>query len=110
MKVSIRFGEPEELDVFDADLARGWLHLKDLHGLLDAIRQRHERPGRRDTDHGSLRLFLQMRKKRGDQTDRTEQVSGDDGFGVVDQPAMILNEYRILAICAELERHIWELN
>ena len=41
VEVSLRFGEAEEFDVFDADLARGRLRLEDLHGLIDEVRQRH---------------------------------------------------------------------
>jgi hypothetical protein len=37
LKVSVRFGEAEELDVFNADLAWGRLRLEDLHGLFDVI-------------------------------------------------------------------------
>jgi hypothetical protein len=37
LKVSIRFGEAKELDMFNADLAWGRLCLEDLDGLFDVI-------------------------------------------------------------------------
>jgi hypothetical protein len=48
VEVSRGFGEAEEFDPFDADLARRGLHLEDFHGLIDEVRQRHHaRVGRR---------------------------------------------------------------